>query len=555
MLTDLSIRDVVLIDKLDLSFHKSLSVLTGETGAGKSILLDSLGLALGARAEARLVRHGCEQAVVTASFDLPDLHPAYNIMAEHGIDCDGQLILRRILSADGRSRAYVNDQPVSVGLLRQLGDTLVEVQGQFDQHGLMDSTTHIDVLDSFAATLQKRLDCASAYSEWKKASKALKQAREDAEKAREDEAYLRHTLDEMERFAPVDGEEEELDKERSFLQNAEKLTDAIRSALASLDHKGGADDKLRDAQKSLDRIADKAEGKLDEAIATLDRANAEMMEAINILNQVGHDVTSNDMRLNDVEERLFELRDLARKHNVQPHELPSVLDRLRQSLALIDDTADNMQALEEKVAASKARYLKIANLLTETRVKKAAELNDAVNSELPPLKLEKARFETTIIELEEKEWTAFGKDKVAFQIATNPGAPAGPLNKVASGGELSRFLLALKVSLAETGATPSLVFDEVDAGVGGATAAAIGERLHKLAQRVQILVVTHSPQVAARGLAHLQVAKSMRGEAMVTDVSQLTEDQRLEEVARMLSGAEITNEARAAAAKLLESNK
>lgn len=553
MLTDLSIRDVVLIDKLDLGFEESLSVLTGETGAGKSILLDSLGLALGARAEARLVRHGCEQASVTASFQLSDQHPAYATLAEHGLDVDGQLILRRILKSDGRSRAYANDQPISVGLLRQLGDTLVEVQGQFDQHGLMDVTTHIDVLDSFAALHGNRHECAEAFSHWKKAVKELRQAIEDADKAREDEAYLRHTLDELERFAPDDGEEEQLDKERSLLQNAEKLTDAINKAMAGLNNKGGADDKLRDAQKALDRISDKADSKLDTAIAALDRASVEIQEAISELNSASQEVTSNDMRLNDVEERLFELRDLARKHNVQPFELPLVLERLRQSLALIDDTENNMLALEKRVAESKEKYLKIATYLSETRLSKAAELNDAVNKELPPLKLEKARFETTIVSLEEKEWTAFGKDRVAFQIATNPGAPAGPLNKVASGGELSRFLLALKVSLAETGATPSLVFDEVDAGVGGATAAAIGERLHKLAQRVQILVVTHSPQVAARGLAHLRVAKAMTGESMITAVTQLSDQERLEELARMLSGAEITNEARAAAAKLLES--
>ena len=551
MLTDLSIRDVVLIDRLDLDLTPGLSVLTGETGAGKSILLDALSLALGSRAEARLVRHGCDQAVVTAGFDLPMDHPANKLLEEQGLEAEGPMILRRMLNADGRSRAYVNDQPIGVTLLRQLGETLVEIQGQFDQHGLLNPATHVDVLDSYAQLLPARKDCAKAFQNWQTTETALRDAIDAAERAKEDEEYLRHSLDELETFAPEDSEEDNLSAERSLLQNAEKLTEAINTAYGKLNGQRGADDNLRQAQKALERMIDKAGGQLDAALGALDRASVEIQEALSLLNSASSEVSANDQQLDHVEERLFALRDLARKHNVHPDALPAVLEKLRQDIVLINNSEEALVKLREQAQAARKSYQEKAARLSEKRQAAAKRLNKAVNTELPPLKMDKATFITMVSPMEEQNWNANGMDQVAFQVMTNPGAPAGPLSKIASGGELSRFLLALKVSLAEIGSVPTLVFDEIDSGVGGATAAAIGERLSRLAQNVQLLVITHSPQVAAVGRDHWNVAKSMNGQAMVTAVNRLTGQERREEVARMLSGSEITEEARAAADQLL----
>lgn len=552
MLTNLSIRDVVLIDRLDLTFDRGLAVLTGETGAGKSILLDSLGLALGARAEARLVRHGSDQAVVSAAFHVPANHQANRLLVEQGLDVDDILVLRRILKADGRSRAFANDQPISIGLLKQLGECLIEIQGQFDQQGLMDSNTHIDVLDSYAGLFERRQACGRLFRSWKETEKALRAAQAAAEKAREDEEYLRHSVDELEKFAPQPGEEETLSTDRTMLQNAEKLIEAINSAYDFLDGRDGADAQLRKAQKALERIADKATGQLDAAITALDRASVEIQEGLSGLTAASQEISADESLLNATEERLFALRDLARKHNAHPDQLADVLTQLQCNLQLIDNSEAELANLREEAAKAKQAYSDAAGSLSSTRRDAAQRLDQAVNSELPPLKLEKATFVTVLQTLEEDEWSANGMDRVQFQVATNPGTPAGPLSKIASGGELSRFLLALKVSLAETGSVPTLVFDEVDSGVGGATAAAVGERLDRLSESVQILVITHSPQVAARGQSHWRVAKSLNGEAMITAVSRLDEMQRREELARMLSGAEVTNEARAAADRLLE---
>ena len=551
MLTELSIRDVVLIDRLDLDLTPGLSVLTGETGAGKSILLDALGLALGARAEARLVRHGCDQAVVTAGFDISDDHPAHEMLEEQGLESDTHLILRRILKSDGRSRAFVNDQPVGITLLRQLGETLVEIQGQFDQHGLLNPATHIDVLDSYAQLMKQRKACGAAYNAWQKAESSLLDAIRAAEQAKEDEEYLRHSLDELEKFAPEENEEDALSAERTLLQNAEKLTAAISTAYDKLNGPRGADDSLRQAQKALERLIDKAEGHLDGALGALDRASVEIQEAISQLNSAGSEVSANDQHLEHVEERLFALRDLARKHNCHPDALLALIETFRRNIAIINDSEEALLRLREAASAAREDYIARATALSEKRQAAAKRLNKAVNTELPPLKMDKATFITVIAPLEDGQWNANGMDQVAFQVMTNPGAPAGPLSKIASGGELSRFLLALKVSLAEIGSVPTLIFDEIDSGVGGATAAAIGERLSRLAKNVQLLAITHSPQVAAAGRDHWNVAKAMSGQSMVTSVNRLAGEERREEVARMLSGSEITEEARAAADRLL----
>lgn len=570
MITDLSIKNVVLIEKLDLVFGNGLGVLTGETGAGKSILLDALGLALGARAEARLVRHGASQATVSArvSLDTVSLSPKERsphketgkektpvraFLHEHQIDCeDDALILRRSLTPDGRSRAFINDQPVSISLLRRLGAMLVEIQGQFDQQGLMDAGTHIDLLDHYAAEGLESENCADAYETWHAAKEKLTAARKAAADGKADEEFLRYAVDELEKLSPEESEEATLLEERSVLQNAGRITDAVTTALSALEGEEAAVTQgIGTAARALAGAAPHAGGALDEALTALDRATIELEEALSELNKVATQVDAGGGRLEIVEERLFALRDIARKHAVETQALPTLLLDLKERLSLIDLGDDHIDALEEAASAARRDFTQAADALTTARMQAAMGLDAAVNAELPALKLERAIFSTHIQELPEAEWSARGKDSIRFLASTNPGAPAGPIDKIASGGELSRFLLALKVALAETGGAPSIIFDEVDSGVGGATAAAVGARLARLAKTKQILVVTHSPQVAALGTQHLRVEKALNGEVMTTDVKQLNQEDRLEEVARMLSGAEITEEARAAAKSLL----
>lgn len=555
MLTDLSIRDVVLIDRLDLDFAPGLAVLTGETGAGKSILLDALGLALGRRAEAKLVRPGAGKATVSAGFHPPEGHPVWALLAEHEIDPEERLTLKRVLSADGRSKAFVNDAPCGVGLLKQLGETLVEIQGQFDPQGLMDAGTHRRLLDSFGRLDRERDAVDRAYAAWRTADDALESARRDAEAARAEEAFLRFSAEELDRLAPKPGEEQDLADRRQFLQSAERIAEAVTTALDQIGGQDGAESRIAAAQRALDRAAEKAGGRLDEATAALARAAVEAEEAVAALNRAGAEIDGGGEDVEAVEERLFALRDAARKHGVDVDELPAVRERLGGRLALIDAGEEKLAALQAAAETARAAFRRAAESLSEKRRAAAARLDKAVNAELPPLKLEKARFETAVEPLEERDWGPRGIDRVAFRVQTNPGMPAGPLDKIASGGELSRFLLAIKVCLAEVGTAPTLVFDEVDSGVGGATAAAVGERLNRLAQRLQLLVVTHSPQVAARGADHWRVAKAERNGHMSTAVERLADDHRREEIARMLSGAEITEEARAAADRLREGAK
>ncbi|MEQ8603540.1 MAG: DNA repair protein RecN [Marivibrio sp.] len=555
MLTDLSIRDVVLIDRLDLDFTPGLAVLTGETGAGKSILLDSLGLALGRRADAKLVRPDAEKASVTAAFRPPEGHPVWALLDEHEIAPEDQVTLKRVLSADGRSKAFVNDSPCGVGLLKQIGETLVEIQGQFDQQGLMDAATHIRMLDAYGRLGGDVRAVRAAHDLWRTAERALADARAGAQKARAEEEFLRYAVDELDRLAPKPGEEGELADKRTFLQSAEQITEAINQALEDIGGSEGAEARIMAAQRSLDRIADKAGGRLDDAVSALGRAAVEAEEALSALNRAGADLDVGGEDVEAVEERLFALRDAARKHQVPVDALPGLREELSGRLQLLESGEETLSTLEKEAARAKASYKRAADALSAARAKAAEALDDAVNRELPPLKLEKARFTTEISALQETDWGPRGTDRVAFTVRTNPGMPAGPLDKIASGGELSRFLLAIKVSLAEVGTIPTLVFDEVDSGVGGATAAAVGERLTRLSERVQLLVVTHSPQVAARGADHWRVAKTERGGQMSTAVERLDDGARREEIARMLSGAEITDEARAAADRLREGAK
>ncbi len=552
MLTALSIRNIVLIDRLDVAFAEGLSVLTGETGAGKSILLDALGMALGARSEGRMLRAGVERGSVTATFQVPDGHPLVDLLRNQDLPADSTIMLRRVLSDDGRTRAYVNDEAISIGLLRQLGDSLIEIQGQFDERGLLDRGTHRALLDIYAKHGKKKSALATAFNAWRDAAERRRQAEADAAQSREDEDYLRHSLSELEKIDPVPGEEQQLADSRTMLQNAEAVLTGLDAAYAELAGDDGAESRLQSAVGQLGRTAEKAAGRLDPVTAALDRAIAEIQDAMQSLREVANDLNLDRGDLDSIEERLFALRDAARKHGIQVDDLPLLQERLAERLSMLDDQTGTIATLKKEEAAARECYVAAAKALTASRQKAAKKLDTTVNAELPPLRLDKAQFATLIEMLDEGSWTAEGMDRVSFQVSTNPGATMGPLSQIASGGELSRFLLALKVALAETGPTPTLVFDEVDSGVGGATADAVGERLLRLSQNLQVLVVTHSPQVAARGDTHLRVEKLDTGDVAVTRVDQLEMEDRREEVARMLSGREITDEARAAATRLLE---
>ena len=552
MLTALSIRDVVLIEALDLEFAPGLGVLTGETGAGKSILLDALGLALGARAESGLVRAGAAQAQVTATFDLGRAGPAVaDLLAQNGMELDpGEpLIIRRVVRADGGSRAFAAGQPAPAGLLRELAGHLVEIHGQHDDRGLLEPRGHRALLDAFG-----RLDNAAvavAHHRWRAAEDRLAVARAELEQAGRDREWLEHAVAELIALAPEPGEEEALADRRAAMQRGQKAAGELAAIADLLEGSDGAFARLRQAARILERIGD-ADPALEEALAALDRALIEGGAAQDAVDAAAQALAYDPARLEADEARLFELRGLARKHRVQPDELPALTADLAARLARIEAGGAGIARIEAEVADAHTAYVQAAASLGEARRGAAARLDFAVLGELAPLKLEAARFRTVVEPLPEGQWGAAGADRVEFEISTNPGAPFAPLVKIASGGELSRFILALKVALAEEGGAATMVFDEIDRGVGGAVASAIGERLARLAASKQLLVVTHSPQVAARGRQHLLIAKASDGTVTRTGVTPLGADERREEIARMLSGAEVTREARAQAKRLLE---
>lgn len=553
MLATLSIRDFVLIEKLDLDFAHGggLGALTGETGAGKSILIDALGLALGARAESGVVRRGATQASIAASFDLPRDHAARSVLAEQGLDGEDVLTLRRMIGADGRGRVFVNDQPASVALLRRLGDTLVEIQGQMDQHGLLDTATHRGSLDAFAGLEKQAAAVASAWAAWRTAEQAHADAQATAEAARRDEEFLRHTVKELDALAPKADDEETLAGERQLMRAGSALGEAVSQALGELEQGRGAVASLRTAHRLVERNADKAAGRLDAPLAALDRALSEATEAQAQLEMARDALEFDPARLEKIEERLFALRAMARKHNVAVAGLAALAEKFSAQLAALDDGEAGLKKLATAAKAARATYVAASETQAAARRKGAARLDKAVAAELAPLKLERAKFVTEVAALPEAEWSSAGTDRVQFTVSTNPGAPPSPIAKIASGGELSRFLLALKVCLAKVGDAQTIVFDEVDSGIGGATAAAVGERLKRLAKDVQVLVVTHSPQVAAVADRHWLIRKTTTRTAASTDVLALDAKGRREEIARMLSGAEVTVEARAAADRLL----
>jgi len=553
MLQNLTIRDVVLIDRLELGFHSGLCVLTGETGAGKSILLDALGLALGVRAESGLVRKGAEQAVVTAEFALPAGHPARALLIEHGLegDGDGALVLRRVLAEDGRSRAFVNDQPASVGLLRALGEMLVEIEGQFAQRGLLDAATHREALDAFGGHGADLAALRTAWATWREARAAREAAEQRLAAARAEEEYLRHALGELDALKPEAGEEQTLADSRIFLQQREKLGEALEAALLELSGDRGADRAVNAALRPLERLREKLGPRLDPAVNALERAAEELREAIAQVEAALRELGPAGQSLEQIEERLFALRALARKHSVRVDALAEVRAEIAAKVAALEDGGGEVKKLKRREAEARTDYVGIADRVAERRRTAAKALDSAVAKELKPLKLDRARFATVLSVLPEAEWGEWGAERVHFEVQTNPGAPPGPLGKIASGGELARFLLALKVVLARTLPALTLVFDEVDSGIGGAVAAAVGERLHRLGEKLQVLVVTHSPQVAAKGTHHWRVAKRQAASNTLTTVAELSTAERQEEIARMLSGSVITTEARAAAASLM----
>jgi DNA repair protein RecN (Recombination protein N) len=552
MLTRLSIRNIVLIEALDLDFAGGLGVLTGETGAGKSILLDALGLVLGNRADSGLVRSGEDRASVTASFELAALpDPVRHALDEAEIEIEpGEpLILKRQLRADGGSKAFVNDQPVGVALLREMAPSLVEIHGQHDDRGLVNPRGHRQLLDRFAGGDAGGV--AGAYRDWRAARDTFEAAQARVAQAAEDRDLLVAYLEELTLLRPEEGEEEELALARATMQKGEKLADDL-SALGHLFQ--GSDSALallRGASRRLDRIASE-HPLLAEALAALDRAMIEADEAEEKINSAADALSFDPAELDRIETRLFDLRAAARKHACQVDDLPMRMREMRATLDAIESGGEELARLEAEADAAAQAFRAKAEALHATRTAAALRLDDAVAAELAPLKLDAARFRTAVADLPEDRWGPYGMDSVEFLISTNPGAPFAPLAKIASGGELSRFILALKVALAEEGGAATVIFDEVDRGVGGAVASAIGERLARLASTGQLLAVTHSPQVAARGARHYMIAKSSEGTVTRTSVRLLNEAERKEEIARMLSGAQVTDEARAQADRLLE---
>jgi DNA repair protein RecN (Recombination protein N) len=551
MLTRLVIHDVVLIDKLVVDLKPGLNVFTGETGAGKSILLDALGLALGERSDAGLVRAGAAQASVTAEFSLPKKHAVYALAYEHGVSVDDPLILRRVIGKDGKSRAFMQDQAISIGFLKQIGELLLEIHGQFETHGLLNAATHRGLVDSFGGLSGVGQKVSATFRAWKNFEDRRREAEATRARAEAEEEFLRAAVAELNELAPEVGEADKLAERRMGLQHREKIVGALQHAEQALNEEVGASAALARAGKAVARVADKAAG-LQELLAAIDRASQETAEAAAQVERYLFGVDGEQDPLQTIEERLFALRAVARKHNVMVDALPDLQKDLASRLDLLTDKGDQIAVLRKQVAEARNSYRKLGEELGLKRRAAAVRLEKALAKELPPLKLERAKFVVDVVTLPEEQWSAEGMERVSFQATTNPGSVPGALQKIASGGELARFMLALKVVLTASDPVPTLVFDEVDSGIGGATASAVGERLAQLAKKVQILVVTHSPQVASRGATHLRVLKRVKGKLAATLVELLDDGERREEIARMLAGTKVTDPARKAAESLLK---
>ncbi len=553
MLSKLSIRDIVLIDRLDIDFAEGLAVLTGETGAGKSILLDAFALALGARGDQTLVRQGVEQGQVSAVFEVARNHPARAILKANDIPSEDDLILRRVQFADGRTRAFVNDQPVSVQVMKQLGEALVEIHGQHDERALVDAGTHRRLLDAFGGLEAYAARVAALWDARGAAEAEAAAHREEVARAQRESDWLRHAVDELEKLSPQAGEETLLAERRTVMMQAEKVAEDLREAHEEIAGANSSIPALSGVIRRLERRQAQAPQLIEPTVKALDAALSALEDTRGHLEAALRAADYDPAELERIEERLFALRAAGRKYNVPVDELAAIAARYKSDIALIDAGEEKLKVLEAAAAAAEADYRAAAEALSKSRTKAAAALDKAVNGELKPLKLERAQFSTQI----DSDAAAAGPngiDRIEFWVQTNPGTRPGPLMKVASGGELARFLLALKVVLADRGSAPTLVFDEIDTGVGGAVADAIGVRLAKLAGGVQVLAVTHAPQVAARADRHYLISKDAleKGRRVATRVTELAAEKRREEIARMLAGAEITNEARAAAERLIK---
>jgi DNA repair protein RecN (Recombination protein N) len=547
MLSGLDIRDMLIIDRLDLAFQPGLNVLTGETGAGKSILLDALGFVLGWRGRAELVRAGAAQGEVTAVFEIGPDHPAQSVLADAGFPIGDELILRRVNTREGRKTAFVNDRRASGEILRQLSETLVELHGQHDDRGLLNPRGHRRLLDAFGGLEAEVAKCRAAWRAWKEAEKVLAEANAAVTAAREEEDYLRHAVAELDKLAPEHGEDATLDERRRMMQGAERVREDITRATEALGGQG-AETMLHDARRWIETAAETLGGATDAPLDALARAISELGEAQDGIARLVDAMNFDPGELERTEERLFAIRALARKHDVSPDELAALALDLSAKLASLDQSGAALMDLEKKALNAHKAYENLAKKLTAKRAKAARALDAAMASELAPLKMERAVFAT---EISAADPGPDGTDVVAFTVATNPGAPAGPLNRIASGGELSRFLLALKVCLTQDSHGLTMIFDEIDRGVGGATADAVGRRLAELAQNSQVLVVTHSPQVAALGRFHWRVEKRVCDDHTLSHVEALDDGQRIDEIARMLAGDTVTDEARGAARALL----
>lgn len=553
MLSRLSIRDIVLIEKLDIDFQPGLSVLTGETGAGKSILLDALSLALGARGDASLVRHGAAQGQVIAVFDVPRNHPVRALLVENAIEDDGDIILRRVQTADGRTRVFVNDQPSSVTLMRDVGRALVEIHGQHDERALVDPGAHRDVLDAFGGHLGAVRSTGEAWRHWRACEQELTRHRAKVAAAAREADYLRAAVTELTKLDPQPGEETELAELRAHMMRAEKIASEIHDAQDVLSGPSSPLPQLASLLRRLQRKATEAPGLLEDVVKSLDEAMLSLDAAQSGVEAALRATEYDPQRLEKAEERLFSLRAASRKHSVAVDDLAQLRDTMVADLADLDAGEERLHGLEKQAAAGREAYDIAAAQLSSLRHAAAVGLTKAVMAELPALKLERAAF---IVEMKSEAETRMeeGIDQIEFWVRTNPGTRPGPMMKVASGGELSRFLLALKVALADRGSAPTLVFDEIDTGVGGAVADAIGQRLARLSKRVQVLSVTHAPQVAARAATHFLISKSGGTDRVATGIAEMDRTARQEEIARMLAGATITDEARAAAERLLREN-
>lgn len=547
MLRALDIRDMLIIDRLELSFQPGLNVLTGETGAGKSILLDSLGFVLGWRGRAELVRQGAAQGEVTAVFDLPEGHAARAVLEEAGLPVSDELILRRINTTEGRKTAWVNDRRCSGEVLRALSETLVELHGQHDDRGLLNPRGHRGLLDTFAVLDGQRKATRAAWTQVATARKAVAETQAALDAVRAEEEFLRHSVDELDVLAPIAGEDAELDARRRMMQGAERIRDDVMRAFTLLGG-DGAEGSMGEAMRWLDGAVEQAEGMLEAPLAALNRAMIELDEAQSGVAHCLDTLHFNTTDLEDTEERLFAIRALARKHDVSPDDLADFAGTLRAKLAALEAGDADLATRKADLAKAEAIYDAAADVLSKARQVAAGRLDVAVTRELAPLKMERAVFETVITPVDPGP---DGRDNVAFRVATNPGAPAGALNKIASGGELSRFMLALKVCLTGEHSGLTMIFDEIDRGVGGATADAVGRRLASLAEGGQVLVVTHSPQVAAQGAHHWRVQKQVTDGVTLSTVVPLQDDDRVNEIARMLAGDTVTAAARGAAEALL----